>query len=130
MEIKEVGRLFYFEINLNQKISKDYFSFPKYVNSNKNLIKEFHINKDNAIALTNNNELIQWSKEQIINNSIDNINNINYLSEIPSYIYNKIKFKSISINSSICLALDNQSKVMVWGVNANGLLGLGFHKYP
>ena len=113
MEIKEVGRLFYFEINLNQKISKDYFSFPKYVNSNKNLIKEFHINKDNAIALTNNNELIQWSKEQIINNSIDNINNINYLSEIPSYIYNKIKFKSISINSSICLALDNQSKVMV-----------------
>ena len=126
MEIKEVGRLFYFEINLNQKISKDYFSFPKYVNSNKNLIKEFHINKDNAIALTNNNELIQWSKEQIINNSIDNINNINYLSEIPSYIYNKIKFKSISINSSICLALDNQSKVMVWGVNANGLLGLGY----
>ena len=130
MEIKEkiqnIGKLFYFEINLSNNISKEYFSFPKYVNSNKNLLKEIHLSKDNAIAITNNNELIQWSKDKIINNSIDNINNNAYLSEISSYIYNKIKFKSIAINSSMCLALDNQSKVMTWGKNSNGLLGLGY----
>ena len=126
-EIQNIGKLFYVDINLSQNISKDYFSFPKYVNSNKNLIKEFHINKEYTLAITNNNELIQWTKDQIVNNSNDNKNkNNNYLSEIPSYIFNKIKFKSISLNSSMCLALDDQSKVMTWGKNSNGLLGLGY----
>ena len=73
-EIPNIGKLFYVDINLSQNISKDYFSFPKYVNSNKNLIKEFHINKEYTLAITNNNELIQWSKDQILINSNDNQN--------------------------------------------------------
>ena len=126
-EIPNIGKLFYVDINLSQNISKDYFSFPKYVNSNKNLIKEFHITKEYSIAITNKNELIQWPKDKILNDSNNTQNNNNnYLSKIPSYIYNKIKFKSISLNSTMCLALDNFSKVLTWGKNSDGLLGLGY----
>ena len=126
-ETENIGKLFYFEINPEKNISKDYFSSLKYVNSNKNLIKEFHITKEYSIAITNKNELIQWPKDKILNDSNNTQNNNNnYLSKIPSYIYNKIKFKSISLNSTMCLALDNFSKVMTWGKNSDGLLGLGY----
>ena len=116
------GKLLYFEFHPKNVNSKNYFSCFKSVNLNDNSIKEFKLQKEFALAITNNNELIQWQKGKDTNSSKEN----NFLAETPSYIFNKIKFKSISINSTICLALDSQSKVMTWGHNSNGLLGLGY----
>ena len=122
-EIKENGKLFYFEINNENKNSKNYFSSFRQVNSNNKTINLFKLRKDSALAITKDNELIKWKRTKDSNNSEEN--NFNFLSITPSYIFNKIKFKSISINSTMCLALDSQSKVMTWGNNSNGLLGLG-----
>ena len=124
-EITFCGKLFYFDIiNDNQKI-QNYFSSPKQVNLNKNSIKEFKLQIASALAITKNNELIQWQNDHDSQNKNQKEINKEYLSKTPSYIFNKIKFKSISINSTMCLALDSNSKVMTWGKNSNGLLGLG-----
>ena len=116
------NKLYYLEINSEQNKSQNYFSSLKEINLNKNFIKEFKLKKEYAIAITKNNELIQW---QIDKNSNKDDNN-DYLSINPSFIFNKIKFKSITLNSTMCLAINNQFKVMVWGHNSNGLLGLGY----
>ena len=124
-EITFCGKLFYFDIiNDNQKI-QNYFCSPKQVNLNKNSIKEFKLQIASALAITKNNELIQWQNDHDSQNKNKKEINKEYLSKTPSYIFNKIKFKSISINSTMCLALDSNSKVMTWGKNSNGLLGLG-----
>ena len=124
-EITFCGKLFYFDIiNDNQKI-QNYFCSPKQVNLNKNSIKEFKLQIASALAITKNNELIQWQNDHDSQNKNQKEINKEYLSKTPSYIFNKIKFKSISINSTMCLALDSNSKVMTWGKNSNGLLGLG-----
>ena len=124
-EINYNGKLFYFEINNQTKNSKNYFSSLKKVNSMNKAVNIFKIKNDSALAITNNNELIQWQRKENSDNPKEN--NFNFLSKTPSYIFNKIKFKSISINSTMCLALDSQSKVMTWGHNTNGLLGLGYN---
>ena len=124
-EINYNGKLFYFEINNETKNSKNYFSPLKKVNSMNKAVNIFKIKNDSALAITNNNELIQWQRKENSDNPKEN--NFNFLSKTPSYIFNKIKFKSISINSTMCLALDSQSKVMTWGHNTNGLLGLGYN---
>ena len=124
-EITFCSKLFYFDIiNDNQKI-QNYFCSPKQVNLNKNSIKEFKLQIASALAITKNNELIQWQNDHDSQNKNQKEINKEYLSKTPSYIFNKIKFKSISINSTMCLALDSNSKVMTWGKNSNGLLGLG-----
>ena len=124
-EINYNGKLFYFEINNQTKNSKNYFSSLKKVNSMNKAVNIFKIKNDSALAITNNNELIQWQRKENSDNPEEN--NFNFLSKTPSYIFNKIKFKSISINSTMCLDLDSQSKVMTWGHNTNGLLGLGYN---
>ena len=53
-------KLFYFEIINNNQKTQNYFSTPKQVNLNKTSIKEFKLQTDSAIAITKNNELIQW----------------------------------------------------------------------
>ena len=115
-----IGKIFYFEMSTEKNYSENYFLSPKIVNLHNNLIKELKLGNKYAISITKNNELIQWSKNE------DSKKDNNYLSKIPTYIFNKIKFKSISINSTMCLALDYDSKVMSWGHNSNGLLGLGY----
>ena len=95
-EIKENGKLFYFEINNENKNSKNYFSSFRQVNSNNKTINLFKLRKDSALAITKDYELIKWKRTKDSNNSEEN--NFNFLSITPSYIFNKIKFKSISIN--------------------------------
>ena len=117
------GKIFYIEINQEDKNFQNYFSLPKEINLNKNIIKEFKLKKESALAITNKKELIQWQSDDSKNLKE---NNYTFLQKSPSYIFSKIKFKSISINSTMCLALDSDSKVMTWGHNSNGLLGLGY----
>ena len=123
-EIISKGKLFYFEVNKEDVKAQKYFTSPKEINLNKTKIKSFKLQKDSALGITKNNELIQWQNDQNSKNQKEN--NTYYLSKTPSYIFNKIRFKSISINSSMCLALDSESKVLTWGHNSNGLLGLGY----
>ena len=124
-EIKTSGKILYIQFFPESSNINNYFSYPKSINSNKTNIQEFKIRKNNAYAITNNNELISWENDS--NNSQNNNQDEPYYSKIiPSYVFNKIKFKSISLNNSICLCLDIHNKVLVWGKNVNGLLGLGY----
>ena len=48
------------------------------------------------------------------------------LTEKPITIFQKIKFKSISLSKSVTIGLDIKGNVLVWGQSTEGILGLGF----
>ena len=53
-------------------------------------------------------------------------NDFYFLLSKPSYRFHKMKIKSIKINKTMCLSLDINGNVLVWGQNKEGLLGLGY----
>ena len=131
------GKLYFIDVtqdktNLCGKITE--------INSYSNYIKQFQIIKGKAMGITSNGEMMAWqsdikdlnssnllySEREKGNNEEKNIfkNKINYLLKNPIFIYNKIKLKNLSINKTMCLGLDINGNVLVWGENKDGLLGL------
>ena len=53
-------------------------------------------------------------------------NDYYFLISKPSYRFHRMKIKSIKINKTMCLGLDINGNVLVWGQNKEGLLGLGY----
>ncbi len=141
MEDEENGKLYFISTN-NTEENQNYFSQLIEVNSYSNNIKKFKLIKSKAMGITSNNELILWSSEQkksALTSSITSIekekekenrdNNSaiknDFLLKNPIFMYNKIKMKRISLNKTMCLSLDINGNVLVWGENREGLLGLG-----
>ena len=138
----ESGKIYFFKTGLSENTSNNFGSLLE-VNSNFDILKSLHIGGGKALGITSNNELLEWefdSKQNNKNSSIPNplasINSIKqkttkkndfyFLLFKPSYHFHKIKFSSITLNKTMCLGLDTNGNVLVWGQNQEGLLGLGY----
>ena len=129
------GKLYFIEAKIPDD-NKNFFGPLIEINSYSNYIKQFQLIKGKAMGITSNNELILWQLEQKKSSEItslekenkeqNNSSKNNFLLKNPIFIYNKIKMKNISINKTMCLSLDMNGNVLVWGENKNGLLGLGY----
>ena len=134
------GKLYFLETGIT-KDKTNFFGSLTEINSYSNNIKEFQFIKEKAIGITSNNELILWESDNKKSNSTttcnegeavkenkkeNNIFKYSFLLKNPIFIYNKIKMKNISINKTMCLSLDINGNVLVWGENKDGLLGLGY----
>ena len=128
------GKLYFIEVGIS-KDKTNYFGIPTEINSYSNYLKKFELIKGKAMGITSNNELLVWqTEEKKLNSSeveLDNketkyISKTNYLLKNPIFIYNKIKIKNLTINKTMCLSLDINGNVLVWGENSDGLLGLGY----
>ena len=134
------GKLYFLETGIT-KDKTNFFGSLTEINSYSNNIKEFQFIKEKAIGITSNNELILWESDIKKSNTTttcneaevvkekkeeDNIFKYSFLLKNPIFIYNKIKMKNISINKTMCLSLDINGNVLVWGENKDGLLGLGY----
>ena len=132
MEFKNNSGFFYYFKTDKTEDSKNCFSTPLEVNGNLNKLNSLKVVQGKAFAITSNNELFQWKSEQdnIQNNNLKYNsqfkNNFFYLSGKPSYLFRKIKFKSINLNKSVCIGLDINGNVLVWGQSTEGTLGLGY----
>ena len=96
------------------------------IRSNFNKLNSIKIISNKAIGITSNNELFQWEedkKEQIDSNQKDKNN---FLTSKPLYKFRKIKFKSIILNKTVCIGLEINGNVLVWGQSTEGILGLGY----
>lgn len=136
------GKIYFFKTGLSENPSNTFGSLLE-VNSNFDILKSLHICAGKALGITSNNELLEWefdSKQNTKNPSIPNplasINSIKqkttkkndfyFLLFKPSYHFHKIKFSLITLNKTMCLGLDTNGNVLVWGKNQEGLLGLGY----
>ena len=133
------GKLYFIEVGIN-KDNNNFFGPYTEVNSYSNYLTKFQLIKGKAIGITSNDELVLWQHEKNKLNSSSSLpseggkeNNDpkinstnNYLLKNPIFIFNKIKMKNISINKTMCLSLDINGNVLVWGENKDGLLGLGY----
>ena len=140
--IHECGKIYFFKTSLSENTSNTFGSLLE-VNSNFDILKSLHICGGKAIGITSNNELLEWefdskqnSKNPSIPNPLSSINSLKqkttkkndfyFLLFKPSYHFPKIKFSSITLNKTMCLGLDTNGNVLVWGQNQEGLLGLGY----
>ena len=141
------GKIYFFKSDKSQN-PKDCFTPLLEVNSNFDNLKSLHLGNGKAYGISINNELLEWEfeKKQIsknISNQIPTDNSENspnvptsknqnkkndfyFLLSKPSYRFHKLKIKSIKINKTMCLSLDINGNVLVWGQNKEGLLGLGY----
>ena len=140
--LHESGKVYYFKTGLSEDHSTTFGPLLE-VNSNFDILKSLHICGGKALGITSNNELLEWefdSKQNTKNPSIPNpLSSINSLKQKitkkndyyfllfkPSYHFHKIKFASVNLNKTMCLGLDINGNVLVWGQNQEGLLGLGY----
>ena len=141
------GKIYFFKSDKSQN-PKDCFSPLLEVNSNFDNLKSLHLGNGKAFGITMNNELLEWEfeKKQISKNHPPQIpsdnsetssnlataknpnkkNDFYFLLSKPSYRFHKMKIKSIKLNKTMCLSLDINGNVLVWGQNKEGLLGLGY----
>ena len=133
------GKLYFIEVGIN-KDNNNFFGPYTEINSYSNYLTKFQLIKGKAIGITSNDELVVWQHEKNKLNSSSSLpseggkenndlkinSNNNYLLKNPIFIFNKIKIKNISINKTMCLSLDINGNVLVWGENKDGLLGLGY----
>ena len=140
------GKIFFFKTDKSSN-PKDNFSQLLEVNSNFDNLKSLNLTTGKAYGITINNELLEWefekkkTKKNISSlnpeNSENSQNNTNssfpnkktdyyFLLSKPSYRFHKMKIKSLALNKTMCLSLDINGNVYVWGQNKDGLLGLGY----
>ena len=127
MESKQNNGLVYYFYPENIEENKNNFSPIKELNTNKETINSIKIYSNKIISISSKNSLLQWEQEKgkEKEKEIDKENNI-ILEQKPTYIFPKIKFKSISLNKSVTLGLNINGNVLVWGQSTEGVLGLGF----
>ena len=127
MESKQNNGLVYYFYPENIEENKNNFSPIKELNTNKEKINSIKIYSNKIISISSKNSLLQWEQEKgkEKEKEIDKENNI-ILEQKPTYIFPKIKFKSISFNKSVTLGLNINGNVLVWGQSTEGVLGLGF----
>ena len=146
------GRIYFFKSDKSQN-PRDCFSPLLEVNSNFDNLKSLHLGNGKAYGITTNNELLEWEYEkkktkkhipintpQDKEKEKDTSENTNitsskirskktdyyFLLSKPSYRYHKMKIKSITLNKTMCLSIDINGNVLVWGQSKDGLLGLGY----
>ena len=141
------GKIFFFKTDKTSN-PKDNFSQLLEVNSNFANLKSLNLANGKAYGITINNELLEWEFEkkkpkknilsvnpETLENSKNNTqqssflnkkNDYYFLLSKPSYRFHKMKIKSLSLNKTMCLSLDINGNVYVWGQNKDGLLGLGY----
>ena len=141
------GKIFFFKTDKSPN-SKDCFSPLLEVNSNFNNLKSLNLTYGKAYGITINDELLEWEfeKKKTNKNTQNDTNQENpessqnyiqpqipskkndfyFLLTKPSYRFHKMKIKSISLNKTMCISLDTNGNVLVWGQSKDGLLGLGY----
>jgi len=142
------GKIFFFKTDKTPN-PKDFFTQILEVNSNFDNLKSLSLTNGKAYGITVNNELLEWEfekkkanknipaplpQENSENNSAsytpsktqNKKNDFYFLLSKPSYRFHKLKIKSVSINKTMCLSLDTNGNVLVWGQSKDGLLGLGY----
>ena len=140
------GKIFFFKTDKSSN-PKDNFSQLLEVNSNFDNLKSLYLTTAKAYGITINNELLEWefekkktkknisslnpeNSENSQNNSQSSFHNKKtdyyFLLSKPSYRFHKMKIKSLALNKTMCLSLDINGNVYVWGQNKDGLLGLGY----
>ena len=142
------GKIFFFKTDKTPN-PKDFFTQILEVNSNFDNLKSLSLTNGKAYGITVNNELLEWEfekkkanknipaplpQENSENNSTsytpsktqNKKNDFYFLLSKPSYRFHKLKIKSVSINKTMCLSLDTNGNVLVWGQSKDGLLGLGY----
>ena len=118
MEVKSNnGFIYYIHIDDNSDSKKISFSPISELNTDSKKINSIKITSNKILSISSENELLQWEQ---------NKENESILTEKPSIIFPKIKFKSISLSKSVTIGLDLNGKVLVWGQSNEGVLGLGF----
>ena len=142
-----VGKIFFFKTDKSNN-PKDCFTPLLEVNSNFDNLKAINLTNGKAYGITINNELLEWefekkktAKKNSTENTKDNNENLQiytqsmlpnkkndfyFLLTKPSYRFHKMKIKSIALNKTMCLSLDINGNVLVWGQSKDGLLGLGY----
>ena len=142
-----VGKIFFFKTDKSNN-PKDCFTPLLEVNSNFDNLKSINLTNGKAYGITINNELLEWefekkktAKKNSTENTKDNNENLQsytqsmlpnkkndfyFLLTKPSYRFHKMKIKSIALNKTMCLSLDINGNVLVWGQSKDGLLGLGY----
>jgi len=141
------GKIYFFKSDKSQN-PKDCFTPLLEVNSNFDNLKSLHLSNGKAYGITINNELLEWEFEKkqkskntqnqnqteisdtttslSMANKPNKKNDFYFLLSKPSYRFHKMKIKTIKINKTMCLSLDINGNVLVWGQNKEGLLGLGY----
>ena len=140
------GKIFFFKTDKSSN-PKDNFSQLLEVNSNFDNLKSLYLTTGKAYGITINNELLEWefekkktkknisssnpeTSENSQNNTQSSFHNKKtdyyFLLSKPSYRFHKMKIKSLALNKTMCLSLDINGNVYVWGQNKDGLLGLGY----
>ena len=140
------GKIFFFKTDKSSN-PKDNFSQLLEVNSNFDNLKSLYLTTGKAYGITINNELLEWefekkktkknisslnpeNSENSKNNTQSSFHNKKtdyyFLLSKPSYRFHKMKIKSLALNKTMCLSLDINGNVYVWGQNKDGLLGLGY----
>ena len=140
------GKIFFFKTDKSSN-PKDNFSQLLEVNSNFDNLKSLNLTNGKAYGITINNELLEWefekkktkknisssnpeTSENSQNNTQSSFPNKKtdyyFLLSKPSYRFHKMKIKSLALNKTMCLSLDINGNVYVWGQNKDGLLGLGY----
>ena len=140
------GKIFFFKTDKSSN-PKDNFSQLLEVNSNFYNLKSLNLTNGKAYGITINNELLEWefekkktkknisssnpeTSENSQNNTQSSFPNKKtdyyFLLSKPSYRFHKMKIKSLALNKTMCLSLDINGNVYVWGQNKDGLLGLGY----
>ena len=140
------GKIFFFKTDKSSN-PKDNFSQLLEVNSNFDNLKSLNLTNGKAYGITINNELLEWefekkktkknisssnpeTSENSQNNTQSSFHNKKtdyyFLLSKPSYRFHKMKIKSLALNKTMCLSLDINGNVYVWGQNKDGLLGLGY----
>ena len=118
MEVKSNnGSIYYIHIDDNSDSKQISFSPISGLNTDSKKINSIKITSNKILSISSENELLQWEQ---------NKENESILTEKPSIIFPKIKFKSISLSKSVTIGLDLNGKVLVWGQSNEGVLGLGF----
>ena len=140
--MNESGKIYFFKINISETPSEAFGPLLE-VNSNFDILKSLNICGAKALAITSNNELLEWefdSKQKQLPGKTLNPHSSGNLPKTknpkkkdfyfllfkPSYHFHKIKFLQITLNKSMCLGLDIYHNVLVWGQSKEGLLGLGY----
>ena len=138
MEFKS-GNIYFFKTDKTED-PKNYFTSTYQINSNLNKLNSFKILPNKALSITSDNELLKWEtdkkhtqkesdsniNEDSSNRNLNTKNNFLFLTMNPIYPFQKTKFKSITLNKTVCIGLDINGNVLVWGQNNEGILGLGF----
>ena len=141
MEFKKSGGNIYFLKTDESEDTKNYFRSTYEINSSPNKLVSLKIIPYKALGITSNNELLQWEIDKNIilkekdkdkdseaspNDATNQKNNFSFLSNKPISLFQETKFKSITLNKSVCIGLDINGNIMVWGQSTEGILGLGF----